>query len=55
MDYISKPVSPPIVKARVKIHLQNSLTVRFLEGLLSSQTTSLEDAKTQAESLLVFV
>jgi len=55
VDYISKPVSPPIVKARVKIHLQNRLTVRFLEGLLSSQTTSLEDAKTQAESLLVFV
>ena len=49
------PVSPPIVKARVKIHLQNRLTVRFLEGLLSSQTTSLEDAKSQAQSLLVFV
>jgi putative two-component system response regulator len=55
VDYISKPVSPPVVKARVKIHLQNMLTVRFLEGLLSSQTTSLEQAKTQAESLLVFV
>ena len=55
VDYISKPVSPPIVKARVRIHLQNRLTVRFLEELLSSQTTSLEDAKTQAESLLVFV
>mgnify|MGYP001547058585 CR=1 FL=1 len=55
VDYISKPVSPPIVKARVKIHLQNRLTVRFLEGLLSSQTTSLEDAKSQAQSLLVFV
>ena len=55
VDYISKPVSPPIVKARVKIHLQNRLTVRFLEGLLSSSTTSIEEAKTQAESLLVFV
>ncbi|NCF20154.1 MAG: response regulator [Haliea sp.] len=55
VDYISKPVSPPIVRARVKIHLQNHLTVRFLEGLLSSQTTSLEDAKSQAQSLLVFV
>ena len=54
VDYISKPVSPPIVKARVKIHLQNFLTVRFLENLLSSQTTSLEEAKTQAKSLLVF-
>ena len=55
VDYISKPVSPPIVKARVKIHLQNHLTVRFLEGLLSSHTTSIEDAKSQAQSLLVFV
>ena len=55
VDYISKPVSPPVVKARVKIHLQNVLTVRFLEDLLSSQTTSIEEAKTQAESLLVFV
>ena len=34
VDYISKPVSPPIVKARVKIHIQNFLTVRFLESLL---------------------
>ena len=55
VDYISKPVSPPIVKARVKIHIQNLQTVRFLESLLSSQTTSLEEAKTQAKSLLVFV
>jgi putative two-component system response regulator len=55
VDYISKPVSPPVVKARVKIHIQNVLTVRFLEDLLSSQTTSIEEVKTQAESLLVFV
>jgi putative two-component system response regulator len=55
VDYISKPVSPPIVKARVKIHLQNYLTVNFLEGLLSSKGMSMEEARTQAESLLVFV
>ena len=55
MDYISKPISPPIVKARVKIHLQNLMTIRFLEGLLSSETTSLEEAKNEAQSLLVFV
>ncbi len=54
VDYIRKPISPPIVKARVKIHIQNLLTVRFLESLLSSQTTSLEDAKTKAKALLVF-
>ena len=55
VDYISKPVSPPIVKARVRIHIQNFLTVRFLEGLLSSRDMSMEEAKNQAESLLVFV
>ena len=55
VDYISKPVSPPIVRARIRIHLQNLLTVRFLESLLSSRTTSLEQAKEQAQSLLVFV
>jgi putative two-component system response regulator len=55
VDYISKPVSPPIVKARVKIHIQNFLTVKFLEGLLSSGNMSMEEAKTQAESLLVFI
>jgi putative two-component system response regulator len=55
VDYISKPVSPPVVKARVRIHIQYRLTVNFLEGLLSSKTTSLEQAQTQAKSLLVFV
>jgi len=55
VDYIFKPVSPPVVRARVKIHIQNYLTVKFLEGLLSSRGMSMEEAKSQAESLLVFV
>jgi len=55
VDYISKPVSPPIVRARVKIHIQNYLTVKFLEGLLSDRDMSMEEAKSQAQSLLVFV
>jgi response regulator RpfG family c-di-GMP phosphodiesterase len=55
VDYISKPISPPIVKARVKIHIQNYLAQRFLENLLSNQTATLEDAKEGAKSLLVFV
>jgi putative two-component system response regulator len=54
VDYIGKPFSPPVVKARVKIHIQHFQAVRFLESLLSSQTTSLEEVKTQAKSLLVF-
>ena len=55
VDYISKPVSPPIVKARVRIHIQNYLSQRFLENLLSSQTNTLDEFKDQAKSLLVFV
>ena len=55
VDYISKPISPPIVRARVKIHIQNYLSKRFLENLLSSRTTSLDAAKEEAKSLLVFV
>lgn len=55
VDYITKPISPPIVKARVKIHIQNYLSKRFLENLLSSKTTSLDDAKEEAKSLFVFV
>ena len=55
VDYIIKPISPPIVKARVKIHIQNYLSRRFLENLLSNQETQLDDtAKKEAESLLVF-
>ena len=55
VDYISKPVSPPIVKARVRIHIQNYLSKRFLEKLLSDQSGSLDAVKQEAESLLVFV
>jgi putative two-component system response regulator len=55
VDYISKPISPPIVKARVKIHIQNYLSKQFLEKLLSDQDATLDDAKKEAQSLLVFV
>lgn len=55
VDYISKPISPPIVKARVKIHIQNYLSKKFLEKLLSDKNTTLDDAKKEAASLLVFV
>lgn len=55
VDYISKPISPPIVKARVKIHIQNYLSKLFLEKLLSDQTGSLDQVKEEAGSLLVFV
>ena len=55
VDYISKPISPPIVKARVKIHIQNYLSKRFLANLLANQDSKLDEtSKEEAESLLVF-
>ncbi len=55
VDYISKPISPPIVKARVKIHIQNYMSRRFLERLLANKAGALDEtAKEEAESLLVF-
>ena len=55
VDYISKPISPPIVKARVKIHIQNYLSRQFLENLLANQDAALDQtSKQEAESLLVF-
>ena len=55
VDYISKPISPPIVKARVKIHIQNYRSRQFLENLLANQDAALDQtAKQEAESLLVF-
>ena len=47
--------SPPVVKASVKIHIQNYLSKRFLEKLLPDQTGSPDAAKQGAQSLLVFV
>jgi CheY-like chemotaxis protein len=55
VDYISKPISPAIVKARVKIHIQNYLSMRFFENLLSNHEATIDDAKEEAKSLMVFV
>ena len=51
-DYISKPVVPLIVTARVKIHLQNHIYVQFLERLLEQRTQDMETAQQEAKLLL---
>jgi len=48
-DYIAKPVSPAIMLARVKTHLQNRSYAEFVEGLLSE--TQLDQVKKQARKL----
>lgn len=46
-DYITKPFQPPIVKARVKTHLELSRHRNYLEELVSERTNELR--KTQKE------
>lgn len=46
-DYITKPVSPPIVHARVRAHLALSDQRRFLEQLVAERTSELEHSNRQ--------
>jgi putative two-component system response regulator len=34
VDYITKPISPPIVRARVAVHLKMASLIRQLEGMV---------------------
>src|SRR5262249_26920817 len=45
VDYITKPVSPPIVKARVKTHLALYNQERELERLVRERTVELIDTR----------
>jgi putative two-component system response regulator len=49
VDYIIKPVSPPIVRARIQTHLQLSENQRGLEAQVFSRTSQLNES--QAELL----
>jgi len=41
VDYITKPISPPILKARVKTHLENREYSKSLEQMVESRTLQL--------------
>jgi putative two-component system response regulator len=52
VDYINKPISPPVVRARVALHLRLKLQNEFLQRLLDQRTKDLESARTEARTLL---
>ncbi len=52
VDYINKPPSPLIVKTRVNIHLTYARQLRFLEQLVSGETSDLDEIRQQAGRLL---
>lgn len=52
VDYISKPIEPLIVRARVKLHIDLRRYTDFLERLLKRRTESLEEAQEEARQIL---
>ena len=51
-DYITKPVHPHVLKARIQIHIDYSHYVNLLEGLLAKGSINSESVKTEAKFLL---
>ena len=50
VDYITKPFRPPIVRARVRAHLELEGHRRQLERLVEERTRELQEAKERAEA-----
>ena len=45
VDYISKPISPPVVLRRIELHLELKRYQDFLEDLLDARTEELSSAR----------
>lgn len=52
VDYISKPCSPEIVLARVKVHLTVNRQLRFLKQIAEGQLHDLPEIKQTAAAIL---
>jgi putative two-component system response regulator len=52
VDYISKPPSPGIVRARVKVHLMKTRQARFVEAVASGKLADLDNIREAAKNLL---
>ncbi len=55
VDYISKPIKPAVVRARVRLHLELKKHREFLQRLVESRTDDLNSAKHDARELLTFI
>lgn len=51
-DYISKPINPAVVRARVSRVLELSLYCQFMERLLSQQEATIDSMRRDAAALL---
>ena len=55
VDYITKPINPAVVKARVGLHVKLQQYREFLENLLELRTDELKVAQTDARALLELI
>ena len=53
VDYINKPPSPAIVRARIKVHLEKTRQTKFIEAVASGYLSDLEKIRGTAKALLV--
>ena len=51
-DYITKPPSPEIVRARVDVHLAVNRQLRFLKQVASGEISDLTEIKQRADEIL---
>ncbi|MFN3237426.1 MAG: PleD family two-component system response regulator [Pseudomonadales bacterium] len=52
VDYISKPPTPGIVHARVKVHLEKNRQAKFIQAVASGYYSNPEQIRNQAKALM---
>ena len=52
VDYINKPPSPAIVHARIKVHLENTRQIKFIEAVASGYLSDTVKIREAARDLL---
>tara|TARA_R110002072_G_scaffold103600_3_gene227289 strand:- start:9977 stop:10450 length:474 start_codon:yes stop_codon:yes gene_type:complete len=52
VDYITKPPSPGIVRARVAVHLEKNRQARFIQAIATGYLSDPEKIRTEARALL---
>ncbi len=54
-DFISKPIRPRILQARVRLQMQNFLYLQFMEKMLREKSTTVERLRAETKALLTSI
>ncbi|MFT7091927.1 MAG: putative two-component system response regulator [Candidatus Azotimanducaceae bacterium] len=55
VDYISKPPSPGIVRARINVHLEKNRQARFIQAIATGYLNDPEKIREEAKALIAIV